>query len=364
MKFSIPFKLRRIAAILGAILGAIMMVVGLTAPAAQAAGSAGDGFTVSTEAGVTPGTSTVTVRRTLLIPDVPIAPTTPQLTLQLGGGATFSPAVATSVTFSLSGNADTIAYTGTIKCGTGTPTLTVVGYPNMIVPVLCSGATPPPDTSDLDGDGVLGDADKCPNVAAPGTIDGCPRVVIVPPADADGDGVLGDADKCPDVAGTVANNGCPEANQNEQVCVPLSSGKKDTTGDPLTVTITAPEGMVITGYCVKAGSANQGEGPEYPVLTPDQLNQNSLTIAHSSGKAISHYSFSWGPAPTTPVTPPAEEEPPAGNEPPGGRAACKRSTSGGQRVTGGQPARGERRTVREQRAASGSQGARRTEASS
>jgi hypothetical protein len=88
-----------------------------------------------------------------------------------------------------------------------------------------------------------------------------------------------------------------------QVCLPLDSGKIDTTGDPMTVVLTAPEGMVITGYCVKAGSDNQGDGPEYPALRPDQLNQNSIEISHSSGKAVSHYSFTYAPAPTTPIDP-------------------------------------------------------------
>jgi hypothetical protein len=88
-----------------------------------------------------------------------------------------------------------------------------------------------------------------------------------------------------------------------QVCLPLDSGKIDTTGDPMTVVLTAPEGMVITGYCVKAGSDNQGDGPKYPELRPEQLNQNSIEIAHPSGKAISHYSFSYAPAPTTPTDP-------------------------------------------------------------
>ena len=88
-----------------------------------------------------------------------------------------------------------------------------------------------------------------------------------------------------------------------QVCLPLDSGKIDTTGDPMTVVLTAPEGMVITGYCVKAGSDNQGDGPEYPALRPDQLNQNSIEISHSSGKAVSHYSFTYAAAPTTPIDP-------------------------------------------------------------
>ena len=55
-----------------------------------------------------------------------------------------------------------------------------------------------------------------------------------------------------------------------QVCPPLDSGKIDTTGDPASVTVNAPAGNVITGYCVKAGSVNSGDGPEFVALNPPQ----------------------------------------------------------------------------------------------
>lgn len=82
----------------------------------------------------------------------------------------------------------------------------------------------------------------------------------------------------------------------EDVCLGLDSGKIDTTGDPLSVTVTAPQGMVITGYCVKAGSINQGDGPVYY----DSLNLTTLVISYPTGKAVSHYSVSYGPAPIVP----------------------------------------------------------------
>jgi LPXTG-motif cell wall-anchored protein len=90
---------------------------------------------------------------------------------------------------------------------------------------------------------------------------------------------------------------------NEGVCAGLDSGKIDTSSDPLTVTITAPDGNKITGYCVKAGSINQGDGPEYVELDPPQ---SSVTFGHSSGKAVSHYSYSYEPFsdPTTTTTMP------------------------------------------------------------
>ncbi|MGR2753397.1 LPXTG cell wall anchor domain-containing protein [Agromyces arachidis] len=87
----------------------------------------------------------------------------------------------------------------------------------------------------------------------------------------------------------------------EKVCDGLDSGKIDTTGDPESVVIEAPEGYVITGYCVKAGSANQGDGPEYFEVDPPV---EELEIEHSSGKAVSHYSFSYEKK-TTETTPPS-----------------------------------------------------------
>ena len=72
------------------------------------------------------------------------------------------------------------------------------------------------------------------------------------------------------------------------VCAEGDSGKVDVYGEDATLTLTAPDGYVITSYCVKAGSEKQGDGPEtYAVDPPAQ----EVVISHSSGKAISHYSF-------------------------------------------------------------------------
>lgn len=82
----------------------------------------------------------------------------------------------------------------------------------------------------------------------------------------------------------------------DNVCSPLDSGKIDTTGDPSSVTVTAPDGKLIDGYCVKAGSSGQGDGPVYVDVNPPQ---KTVTIAHPSGKAVSHYSVSYTDAPST-----------------------------------------------------------------
>lgn len=54
---------------------------------------------------------------------------------------------------------------------------------------------------DRDGDGVLDDVDKCPDVAGLASLQGCP--------DKDGDGIADSDDKCPDVAGVARYQGCP-----------------------------------------------------------------------------------------------------------------------------------------------------------
>lgn len=71
-------------------------------------------------------------------------------------------------------------------------------------------------------------------------------------------------------------------NVQEGVCQPQSGHIQ---GGSTSVTVTAPEGKVITGYCVKAGSIHQGNGPEYVSVN----NLTQVTITHSSGKTISHY---------------------------------------------------------------------------
>ena len=80
----------------------------------------------------------------------------------------------------------------------------------------------------------------------------------------------------------------PAISSGSLACPAGTSGKIDVSGDDTTLTITAPDGYVITGYCVKAGSAKQGNGPESYVVDPPVT---SVVISHSSGKGISHYSY-------------------------------------------------------------------------
>jgi outer membrane protein OmpA-like peptidoglycan-associated protein len=65
---------------------------------------------------------------------------------------------------------------------------------------------PPPPPVDPDGDSVIGEGDKCPDVAGPVGNAGCPDT------DQDGDGVVDRLDKCPDQpAGRRGRDGCPLA---------------------------------------------------------------------------------------------------------------------------------------------------------
>jgi len=87
------------------------------------------------------------------------------------------------------------------------------------------------------------------------------------------------------VAGPAAATG-----QQDGVCAGLDSGKIDTTGDPASITVTAPSGKLIDRYCVKAGSVKGGDGPVYVDVEPPVA---TLTFSHPSGKAVSHYAVSY-----------------------------------------------------------------------
>jgi hypothetical protein len=102
-----------------------------------------------------------------------------------------------------------------------------------------------------------------------------------------------------------------DAVENDQVCSGLDSGKIDTTGDPGSVTLTAPDGQLITGYCVKAGSEQSGDGPVYVNLDEPQ---QSVTITYPGGKAISHYSVDYGPAPPEDACPDMAGDQPEGTD--------------------------------------------------
>jgi hypothetical protein len=89
----------------------------------------------------------------------------------------------------------------------------------------------------------------------------------------------------------------PVATGEEQVC---AGDKVELSGEDESVVVTAPEGFLIAGYCVKAGSDNQGDGPVDVVVDPPMAK---VTITHPSGKGISHYVLVLVPVPEPTPTP-------------------------------------------------------------
>jgi hypothetical protein len=86
---------------------------------------------------------------------------------------------------------------------------------------------------------------------------------------------------------------------------PDNGTKVDVTGAYPAIILTAPNGFLISGYCVKAGSDKQGLGPEEVVVYPAQA---TVTLTHTSGKDISHYTYTlieFSPPP--PCTRPGEQ---------------------------------------------------------
>jgi hypothetical protein len=98
-----------------------------------------------------------------------------------------------------------------------------------------------------------------------------------------------------------------------QICPAGDSGKIDVSGENVTLTLTAPAGKLISGYCVKAGSANQGCGAVSFTVSPPAA---SVTITGTCGKAISHYSVTYVDAPHDPPPPPHDPPPPPHDPPP------------------------------------------------
>jgi LPXTG-motif cell wall-anchored protein len=101
----------------------------------------------------------------------------------------------------------------------------------------------------------------------------------------------------------------------EQTCP--KDGKVDVKGEQETLEVSAEPGYLIVGYCVKAGSKNNGAGPVDVVVDPPAA---TVTIAHPSGKAISHYTLvtvKAGPTPEPTPSEPSQEPTPTvpGDEP-------------------------------------------------
>lgn len=113
----------------------------------------------------------------------------------------------------------------------------------------------------------------------------------------------------------VAADGTVATADNGQVCSGLDSGKQN--GEPPDPVV-APEGKLIDSYCVKAGSANQGDGPVYVTVSPPK---ESVTLTYPGGKDISHWSVSYVDKTTTEDKPKDDNKKPADETPATGETA-------------------------------------------
>lgn len=98
--------------------------------------------------------------------------------------------------------------------------------------------------------------------------------------------------------GATFTGASPVSAQSSEICPENDSGKIDTTGDPATVTYTAPDGQLVAGYCVKAGTTTETKSFDPPVKT--------VVIDHSEVDSVSHYSVILVDVPTTTTTPTTE----------------------------------------------------------
>jgi len=105
------------------------------------------------------------------------------------------------------------------------------------------------------------------------------------------------------LAASLTFAGAATATANEGVCPALDTGHLEPTSESQSWNAVAPEGSLIAGYCVKAGSIKQGLGPESFTLDSPV---SSLILAHSSGKDISHYALTFVAEPTQEPTPELE----------------------------------------------------------
>ena len=131
-------------------------------------------------------------------------------------------------------------------------------------------------SKDRDSDGTVDSLDRCPDIAGPASLRGCP--------DRDADGIVDRDDKCPDAAGVYDYNGCPVPDtdgdgvkDDEDKCKTVK-GSKENNGCP--VIDTDADGVADTDdKCpeIKGTIENLGcpiafvEGAELIKATPDSM---------------------------------------------------------------------------------------------
>ncbi|MDR7384006.1 LPXTG cell wall anchor domain-containing protein [Promicromonospora iranensis] len=104
-----------------------------------------------------------------------------------------------------------------------------------------------------------------------------------------------------------------------QVCEDYDSGKEEPKENSEKVTVEAPAGKLISGYCVKAGSKNQeGDGGAYFVTLGEPTDRVTITYPWGGGRDVSHYALVYVDITTEPTpkpTVPGEEPTEPGEEP-------------------------------------------------
>lgn len=171
---------------------------------------------------------------------------------------------------------------------------------------------PVPDT---DKDGINDDNDKCPTVPGIAKYDGCP----VP--DTDKDGVNDEEDKCPSEPGVARYEGCPVpdadgdgVNDEEDKC-PLVAGPKENQGCPAIkeeviskVNYAANNILFVTGSYKLQGSSTKGLNEVVKILqqNPDLKisvdghtdnvgsNENNKILSENRAKTVADYFISKG----------------------------------------------------------------------
>ena len=93
----------------------------------------------------------------------------------------------------------------------------------------------------------------------------------------------------------------------EKVCDPQDSHIDG--GNQTSILVTAPEGKLISGYCVKAGSIQQGLGPEYKYFDPPVKSYTITYTLSPTIKEISHYVVFYVEAPKPQAVTPVKPEP-------------------------------------------------------
>ncbi len=136
---------------------------------------------------------------------------------------------------------------------------------------------------DRDGDGIIDDNDKCPDVKGLASLQGCP--------DKDGDGIADASDKCPDVAGLAKYNGCPipdtdgdGINDEQDKCI-TEKGVARYQGCPVPDTDKDGVNDEEDKCPTIAGPATNFGCPIIPQVVVDKINYAAKNILFATGSA-------------------------------------------------------------------------------